>query len=402
MNTNMEYDVAVVGGGPAGASAAYYAAQAGLKTILFEKQPYPRDKLCGGGLSARNLPLLGEHARKAINCIIDETRLYAPSYRSFSCSKSYGYFVTRKDFDHAMAKDAAKAGAKVMDNCPVETFNLIDSGNHEVKTGRDTFVAKYIVLAAGIRGKNRFAKVPGIPNKYEKDYLASTVESETVIDNAILEEIGISNKILAIFFGAVPNGYGWYFVKNGRLNIGIGATAVLFKETGALNAYHNFVHELRAKGFLPRRLELAKERSFPLPFKRTAGCTVSGKVLLAGDAAGFVSPVSGEGIYYGIKAGQLAAEAIRRNLEHGLPLISYQKNWQKAFGRDLNKYGYPLREVVYKNKKRMELVVSLGRHDKKMALLFTRMLYGEYSYSQTIRKAILRLPLSILKTILRK
>jgi flavin-dependent dehydrogenase len=188
-------------------------------------------------------------------------------------------------------------------------------------------------------------------------------------------------------------------LKNGRLNIGVGATAVLFKETGALNAYHHFVKELRTKGFLPHRLELAKERSFPLPFKKTADYTVNGKVLLVGDAAGFVSPVSGEGIYYGIKGGKLAAEAIGRNLEHGIPLISYQKSWQRAFGRDLNKYGYPLREVVYKNKKRMELVVALGRHDEKMALLFTKMLYGEYSYGQTIRKALLRLPISILKIV---
>lgn len=401
MNKNIEYDTAVVGGGPAGSSAAYYAAKAGLKTILFEKETYPRDKLCGGALSPRCLPLLGENALHAINCDIEEIRLFAPSYRCFRQQKSYGKFVVRKDFDHALARDAEMAGAKVVDDCPVKAIHPLDSGDYEIQTGQGSFKASYVVLATGVR-KNGFKKKLDLPHNREKDYLAITVESETAIDNAILEEVGFSNKILAIFFGAVPNGYGWYFVKEGYVNIGIGATAILLRETGARQVYHRFVKNLKVNGFLPGNLELAKERAFPLPFKRTVARTVSGKVLLVGDSAGFVSPVSGEGLYYGLKGGQLAAEAIARHRDRGIPLTSYQENWEKSFGNDLNKYGFLLREAVYKSTRRMELAVTLGRHDRKVAILLTRMLYGEISYAETIRSALARLPVSLIKMIFRK
>ncbi len=87
---------------------------------------------------------------------------------------------------------------------------------------------------------------------------------------------------------------------------------------------------------------------------------------MVGDFAGFVSPVTGEDLYYAIKGGQLAAEAIHQNMQNKTPLTTYQQNWQQEFGVNLNKYGYILRERVYKSKRRMELVVTLGKHDRKM------------------------------------
>jgi geranylgeranyl reductase family protein len=392
------YDAAVVGGGPAGAASAYYAAKSGLKTILFEKHSYPRPKPCGGGLSERSIPLLGKHAVNAINCKIEEFRLFSPSYQCFTDESLFGYFVLRETFDHAMIKDAQEAGTTIMDNCRVKAVNQHSSGDYEIETGKGTITAKYVILATGFP-KKALKKSPVPPRKFEDDYLAMTVMSETPIDNKILEEVNFSSKILAIFFGAVPNGYGWYFVKDGYVNIGIGATALLLKDAGALNKYHRFVENLKEKGLLPQDLELAKERAFPLPFKKTAENTVFDNVLLVGDSAGFVSPVTGEGLYYAIKGGQLAAEAIHQNLKNGTPLMSYQENWKKDFGNNLNN-GYFLRESVYKNKRRMEFAVTLGRHDRKMSEILNKMISGIYSYREVMMKILLRLPLTLSKMIL--
>jgi geranylgeranyl reductase family protein len=392
------YDVAVVGGGPAGSATAYYTAKAGLKTILFEKQSYPRPKPCGGGLSERSIPLLGKHAVNAINCKIEELRLFAPSYQCFTHESLPGYFVLRETFDHAMIKDAQEAGTTIMDNCRVKAVNQHSSGDYEIETQDGTITAKYVILATGFP-KKALKKSPLPPRKFEDDYLAMTVMSETPIDNKILEEVNFSNKITAIFFGAVPNGYGWYFVKEGYVNIGIGATALLLKDGGALNKYHRFVKNLKEKGLLPKDLELAKERAFPLPFKKTAENTVFDNVLLVGDSAGFVSPVTGEGLYYAIKGGQLAAEAIHQNLENGTPLMSYQENWKKDFGNNLNN-GYFLREAVYKSKRRMEFAVTLGRHDRKMSEILNKMISGMYTYREVMIKALLRLPITLFKMIL--
>lgn len=397
------YDIAIVGGGPAGTASAYHAAKLGLKTILFEKSAYPRPKPCGGALSARCIPLLGEHAINSINCDTEEFRLFSPSYKSFTARNLPGHFVRREEFDEAMAKDAQAAGTEVLDNRRVKTVLPLPSGEYEITTTvkEETFIARYVILSTGFQ-KKALIRSPVIPETFEKDYLAMTVVSETPIDNKILEGVGFSEKILGIFFGAVPNGYGWYFVKDGYVNIGIGATAVLLEDVGALNEYNRFVAVLRKKGFLPKDLELAKGRAFPLPFKRTVKQSVHGNVLLVGDSAGFVSPLTGEGLYYAIKGGQLAAEAIFQNKEEGLPLSSYQENWQKAFGKNLNRYGYLLREAVYKSKGRMELAVALGRYDQKMAGVLNKAIYGIYSYKKTLRKSLFRLPVSLIKAITKR
>jgi flavin-dependent dehydrogenase len=153
MSAKTKYDVAVIGGGPAGASSALYAAKLGLKTILFEKQKYPRNKPCGGALTARCLPLLGKHAADAINSNIEEIRLFAPSFKCFARRKVPGHFIRREEFDQAMAKDAQEAGAHILDNCRVKIFNPLPSGDYEIVTNsyQETIIAKYIILATGFK-----------------------------------------------------------------------------------------------------------------------------------------------------------------------------------------------------------------------------------------------------------
>ncbi|HLP61998.1 MAG TPA: NAD(P)/FAD-dependent oxidoreductase [Candidatus Deferrimicrobium sp.] len=392
------YDIAVIGGGPAGTASAYYAAKLGLKTILFEKQAYPLHKPCGGALSPRVIPLLGKEALKTINCEIDELRVFSPSFKCLTINKASGYATRREEFDQAMAKDARDAGANVMDNCRVKTIHQLPAGDFEIVTENTAAAAKYVVLATGFQ-KKAFVHSPFIPEEFEEDYLAMTVVSETPVDNELLAAINYPAKIMAIFFGAVPNGYGWYFVKNGYINIGIGATAMLLKDVGAIKAYQQFINTLREKGCLPKDLELKKERAYPLPFKRTVRKSVFGNALLVGDAAGFVSPVTGEGIYYAVKGAKLAAEAIARNLKNGTPLSSYHDNWKKDFGHGLDKYGYLLREMLYKNEKRMEMAVNLGIQDEKMAFLMKNLIYGLCGYEEVLWKAMRRLPITLVKTI---
>lgn len=399
MTSNIRYDVAVIGGGPAGTSSAYHTAKMGLKTILFEKYAYPRFKPCGGALSARVIPLLGKEALKTINCEIEELRIFSPSYNCLTINHVPGYTIRREEFDWGMAKDAQEAGANVMDNCRVKTIHKLPAGDYEIATEKITITAKYVILASGFQ-KKAFIHSPFIREEFEEDYLAMTVVSETPVDNKLLaEEVDIQAKLMAIFFGAVPNGYGWYFIKDGYINIGIGATALLLKDVGAINAYKQFAFNLKERGFLPQSLELSKERVFPLPFKHTVNKSVFDNALLVGDAAGFVSPVTGEGIYYAVKGAKLAAEAIEKNIKIGTPLSSYHENWKKEFGNDLDKYGYFLRKRLYKNKERMEWALNLGIHDKKMALLLNNLVYGVYGYQKVFWKALLRLPITLIKTI---
>jgi len=394
------YDVAVIGAGPAGASAARWAATSGLKTVVFDRQVLPRFKACGGALSPRNIPLLGKHGLAAVHNDVDELRLYSPSFQSFVYRDVVGHFVIRRDFDMALVKDAVDAGAVLKDNCRVSALRQEPGGAVTIDTEAGVVRANYVVVATG-NAYQEFLRELGAPRpqQAERDYMAACVVSETPIDNRVLQQTGFDRHSLAIFFGAVPNGYGWVFVKKGYLNIGIGATAILLKDVGAMRAYHQFLDNLREHRVLPPDLRLEPGVGCPLPFKHTAKRSVYGHVLLAGDAAGFVSPVSGEGLYYSLKGGQLAAEAIVRHRDRGVALTSYEETWRREFGDDLDNYGYFLREQVYKNTRRMETVVSLGRKDPRLAQILNKMLYGIYNYRQTMWRSLLRLPISLLKAI---
>jgi len=396
-----DYDLAVIGGGPAGCASAFQAANLGLKTILLEKCSYPREKPCGGALSERCLPFLGPRAIRSINCEIEEFQLYAPSFRRFICDPIPGRFVIRREFDQAMAEDARLAGAEVKTNCPVTAINPQSSGGsggYEIFFAKEKVTAGYIVMSTGYQN-NELIKQLGIRERWEKGYLAMCMVSETPIDNKILKSTGFSKKVLGIFFGAVPNGYGWYFVKDGYINIGVGATANLVRRGKIKKDYNHFVSNLKEKGFLPKELELEKAQPFPLPFKKTVARTVYGNILLVGDTAGFVSPVTGEGLYYCLKAGQLAAQAAAGNIKKGIPLKIYHQKCMKAFGNDINKYGYFLRERLYKSRRRMEFAVNLGRRDRNFAEIIKKMIIGGYSYKATIKKSLLRLPVTLFKLI---
>ncbi len=398
---NRPLDLAIIGGGPAGSSCAYHAARLGLNTLVLEKETYPREKPCGGGLTERTLTLLGARAQEAVNCKVEEARLYAPSFKYFVSKNIPCYFVLRRAFDHAMALDARDAGAEVMENAPVTGITSLPGGGYDIHTAGSgaPFKAACIAIASGCRNHS-FIKELGIPRRWQTDSLAACRVSETAVENSKLQSLGIGGPMLGVFFGAVPNGYGWYFVKDGYINIGIGAPAHRLKQAGGpRKAYLAFVENLRKEKLLPADLSLAPEQPCPLPFKKTVEQSVFGRVLLLGDAASFVSPVTGEGLYYAVKSGRLAAEAFHRHVTGGTPLQDYQVRWTRAFGDDLNRFGYPLRERVYRSPRRLEFGVTLGRHDEKMAGILNGMVYGLHNYRRTRLKLLTRLPVALLKTI---
>lgn len=397
-----QYDVAIIGGGPAGSSTAYHTAKLGLKTIMFEKAQYPRDKPCGGALSSRCLQYLGEEAKKVINCDAKTMRLYSPKLAYFDETVKEGYFIIRSEFDHAMAKDAINAGATVLDGELVKdivydekkSIFTVVSTNQKVK-------AKRIVIATGVQN-NKLVKKLGIRRKWPKGYLAMTVVSETPIDNKILDKYGFKEGTLAIFFGIVPKGYGWCFVKKGYVNIGIGATWEDIRDQGAKTVYNNFVQMLRDNNYLPKDLELNNSKSHALAFKRPYKHTVFENLLVVGDCAGFVSPVTGEGLFYAIKSGEIAARIIHQNLTNGIDLQEYQKEWKKVFKDNLVTTGPFLQKTMYMSLGTMEFLVKLGIYDKKMSQYIADIIYGLEPYKRTLWRIMFRFPIALFKLVFHK
>ncbi len=404
--SNDVYDVIVVGGGPAGSSGAYHAAQNGLKTILIEKKKLPRDKPCGGALSERALDYLGKQALDSINCKVKQLALFSPSLDSFVYQGEPGYFIVREVFDTAMVRDAEAQGAEVVEEAKVVDISTNGSNRYQVtiEKGEEkkTIESKYVFLATGVQN-NPLIKKLGIRKRWPEGHLAMCVVSETPVESNILDSHEIySDTTLAIYFGIVPKGYGWYFVKDGYINIGIGATWLDIKDKGAKNVYNEFVQLLKKQKHLPEDIKLTRSKSHTLVFKKTAKTIIKDNILLLGDAAGFVSPVSGEGIYYSVKSGYLAAKTVKKILDNGGKIEPYEKEIYKDFGKDLNRSGLFLQKTLYSHQKTMELAVKLGKHDDKMAKLITRMVYGITSYRTFVWRALIRAPISLIKLLFKR
>ena len=298
------YDAVVVGMGPAGATVAYQLSRAGLSVLAIEKETHPRYKVCGGGLSARIDRIL-EHDYKSV---VEHT-IYGIqfSYRgadplSLDCSSPIAYMVMRDRFDHFLVEKARQVGTEVHEDEPVTSCRQLPDGI-EVTTDRGRYLAKVLIGADGANSLVAQQLFPG-----RRSRRMATLESEIPIGPAP-HYPGTGRALIDI--GATPAGYAWIFPKQERLSIGVGDLR------GGLvspkKIFDQFVRD--QKGLAPWKVPQPVGHPLPL-FSEHSGANresvglVSGRALLVGDAGHLVDPLFGEGIYYAVRSGQLAAESI--------------------------------------------------------------------------------------------
>jgi geranylgeranyl reductase family protein len=312
------YDVVVVGAGPAGASAAYETARAGLKTLLVEKRTLPRYKTCGGGLPLtleKWLPTLAPEA--FVESSVTELRhtwnfgdahvgLINPNPDEPPMTL---WMVQRSIFDNALAQRAATAGAELRDGIGVE--RLESDGNDRVRvtlSNGDTCSARHVIGGDGANGL--VARQAGLR---KSRLLAIALEAE--IPHTWGEGHESLRPEVAHLEYAVRQGYGWVFPKANHLSVGAGMfgrrTAEGRGEARKDELVRWVMGYLSALG-VPRKVEDIEFHGHPLPIWNGSEPIEAwnGRVLLAGDAAGMVNPLFGDGISYACKTGVLAGRAI--------------------------------------------------------------------------------------------
>ncbi|HEX5541765.1 MAG TPA: geranylgeranyl reductase family protein [Micromonospora sp.] len=321
-------DVIVVGAGPGGSATAYHLARHGVRVLLLEKTQFPREKVCGDGLTPRSVkqlirvgvdtsPEAGWMPNKGLRVIGGGVRLELdwPELASFP---NYGLVRSRYDFDDLVAKRAIEAGAVLKTGVNV-TGPVLDSEERvvgvtaEVGPGKEpaTFRAPLIVAADGVSGRlplalglaKREDRPMGVavrryyrsPARHDDNYLESWLELRS-------KESG--DKLLP--------GYGWIFgMGDGRVNVGLG---VLNSSAGyGRTNYRRMLTEWLAN--TPPEWGMNDEANadgkilgaaLPMGFNRVPHYTRG--VLLVGDSGGMVNPFNGEGIAYAMESGELAAE----------------------------------------------------------------------------------------------
>ncbi|MBN1188640.1 MAG: geranylgeranyl reductase family protein [Dehalococcoidales bacterium] len=290
-----QYDVTVVGAGPAGTFLSYLLSTKGLKVLLVEKARLPRNKVCAGGITVRAGSLLPFDFSECV-----ENTIYGVRF-SFNCVpervRTYhlplAYMVLREKFDAFLVERAREAGVSVEDNMEVRG---VKEEKDQVRI--DTISGSFTTpLVAGADGANSvIARSMKLRNSFKYGLgFSSQVK-------AAAECFKQWDGLIGLDWG-IRGGYAWVFPKKDQINTGAGGS---IRKARNLELYTRKLIEAYQLG-RPDRLKIQghlmpmRMKSTPLNFQR---------ILLLGDAAGLIDPLTGEGIYYALKSAYLASTAI--------------------------------------------------------------------------------------------
>jgi geranylgeranyl reductase family protein len=348
-----KYDAVICGAGPSGSTAAKYMAEKGLKVVLLEKSSFPRDKPCGGALRPsviEEFDYVRNGIQKIPHNVCYRAKMYPPSLNNFvdySPGKVVMYNVQRKHFDSMLAEFARSAGAELRERAEVENVSVKGDGYAlQLKNGEEV-EGKVIIGAGGMHDLvARFLrKKEGLPEKWLKSEIGlSIVEEYEVNEDFIIDRFGEEH---TSYFYLKPRnlyGYAWIFPKENVLNIGFGAFWKDMKKINIKQEFAEYLRLLKKEELVPPNLSPLRPKGGLIPLRGGIGISYSDRMLLIGDAAGFVSPIGGDGIYYGMSSGRMAADVVEYAVEHDSfeknTLSRYQEEWYKRWGKDLKALCY--------------------------------------------------------------
>jgi geranylgeranyl reductase family protein len=316
------WDLAIIGGGPAGSAAALRARQLrpDARVLLLDKEDFPRDKACGDGIAAHcreELALLGVPDLIADYRPVQRLTVVSPGGVRVSATVARpNHVVPRKVFD-ARLVDAARARGVEVRRHRVRALDTYD--DRIVIDG--TIAARAVVAADGANSTvRRLIGIPATPEKHTAIAVRGYADLPATDDDA---------QLIAMQENGWP-AYAWSFpIGDGTANVGFGMLLPRLHATGlpGREVLHGRLAEL-----LPH-LPARDLRAHHLPLSPGRPRPGVGRVMLVGDAAGLINPLTGEGIYYALVSGRLAGQAAVQTADDPLP--AYRRGLRKALGRHL-------------------------------------------------------------------